>query len=120
MTKKQKTTKIEIRYSHNGGGKEDDMQVYGITRKVRELADAARSAGKRWDHALWQVDEKTIVLVLVEIVEEIFGVYLGWVEFANDDERNLAVKTLRREVGKWVKEHRFQPQPVKQLEEVKR
>jgi hypothetical protein len=122
MTKK-KTTKskpqpypIEYVLTPN---KEDQMDVWGITRQVRRLADAARSAERRWDHAIWQVDGRTIVLVLVAPGSDTaapWGVYLAWAEFSNDDQKAAAVKALRREVGKWAKMNRLEPQPAKQLE----
>lgn len=120
MTKK-KTIKHPISWAQNGGGKEDFMEWQRITRQVAQLADDARSAGKRWDYALWQTDQRTLVLVAVEIAGESFGVYLGWLEFENAEQKADAVKRLRREVRVFAKLQRLEPpKVVKQLEEVRR
>jgi hypothetical protein len=128
MTKKKSTTKTKpqkypISYGFHQYD-DENMDGWGIPERVNQLIRQAKALPRRWDHLLLQVNEGTLVLVLVRAgdsgVSGSWGTTLVHAEFTNDTEKKLAVKALRREVGRWAKEHRLEPQPVKQLEEVKR
>jgi hypothetical protein len=99
---------------------EEDMHYFGVERQVKELIRQGKSLGKRWEHAIWQVNPTTIVMPMARAgsdgISGSWGVTLCKAEFENDEQKFLAVKALRRQVGKWAKSHCLQKQPAKQLE----